>query len=409
MYLCIFRWPWVDLRVITSEPQVSPAKLKLLMHSISKLENTDLINFDYPQQNAAGATCTAKAWAKTPLFLDYLEKSIVIARIKQLLIEKDAALVAHYYVDGDIQDLAMETGGCVADSLEMARFGKNHSAKNLIVAGVRFMGETAKILSPEKRVLMPDLDATCSLDLGCDANDFAAFRALHPDRVVVVYANTSAAVKAQADWMVTSSCALAIVHQLKLEGKKILWAPDRHLGRYIQEQTGADMLLWNGACIVHDEFKAVELKILKAAHPNAMILVHPESPQAVVDLADVVGSTSAMIKAVVAGTVEEYIVATDKGILHRMHQLAPNKVLIEAPTAGNSATCKSCAHCPWMAMNGLQGILNCLENTSGEIFIEEATRVQALACIERMLDFTKNHPDLLAKAQHGFVKNIGAA
>jgi quinolinate synthase len=226
---------------------------------------------------------------------------------------------------------------------------------------------------------------------------------------VVVYANTSAAGKAQADWMVTSSCALAIVHQLKVEGKKILWAPDRHLGRYIQEQTGADMLLWNGACIVHDEFKAVELEMLKATHPNAMILVHPESPQAVVDLADVVGSTSAMIKAVVEGTATEYIVATDNGILHRMRQLAPNKILIEAPTAGNSATCKSCAHCPWMAMNGLQGILDCLENASGEIVIEEDVQVKALGCIERMLDFTNNHPDLLAKAQHGFVKNIGAA
>lgn len=367
------------------------------------------IAFDYPQQNATGATCTAQAWAKTPAQLHGTEKTAVIERIKQLLIEKDAALVAHYYVDGDIQDLAMETGGYVADSLEMARFGKNHPAKNLIVAGVRFMGESAKILSPEKHVFMPDLDATCSLDLGCDATDFAAFRALHPDRTVVVYANTSAAVKAQADWMVTSSCALAIVHQLKVEGKKILWAPDRHLGRYIQEQTGADMLLWNGACIVHDEFKAVELALLKEAHPNAMVLVHPESPQGVVDLADVVGSTSAMIKAVVEGSATEYIVATDNGILHRMRQLAPNKVLIEAPTAGDSATCKSCAHCPWMAMNGLQGILNCLENASGEIFIEEYVRVQALGCIERMLDFTQNHPDLLTKAQHGFVKNIGAA
>jgi quinolinate synthase len=367
------------------------------------------IAFDYPQQNAAGATCTAQAWAKTPPQLPGTEKAAVIARIKQLLIEKDAALVAHYYVDGDIQDLAMETGGYVADSLEMARFGKNHPAKNLIVAGVRFMGESAKILNPEKRIFMPDLDATCSLDLGCDAADFAAFRALHPDRTVVVYANTSAAVKAQADWMVTSSCALAIVHQLKVAGKKILWAPDRHLGRYIQEQTGAEMLLWNGACIVHDEFKAAELEMLMAAHPHAMVLVHPESPQAVVDLANVVGSTSAMIKAVVEGSASEYIVATDKGILHRMRQLAPNKVLIEAPTAGNSATCKSCAHCPWMAMNGLQGILNCLENAAGEIFIEEDVRVKALACVERMLDFTQSHPDLLAKAQHGFVKNIGAA
>lgn len=367
------------------------------------------ISFDYPQQNAVGATCVAQAWAKVPAHLPAAEKAQVIARIKQLLIEKDAVLVAHYYVDGDIQDLAMETGGFVSDSLEMARFGKNHPARNLIVSGVRFMGETAKILSPEKRVFMPDLEATCSLDLGCDANDFAQFRALHPDRVVVVYANTSAAVKAQADWMVTSSCALAIVHQLKEEGKKILWAPDRHLGRYIQEQTGADMLLWNGACIVHDEFKGEELAALRAKHPHAQVLVHPESPQSVVDQADVVGSTSAMIKAVVEGSAPEYIVATDKGILHRMRQLAPNKVLIEAPTAGDSATCKSCAHCPWMAMNSLTDILHCLEHQSGEVFVEEPTRQEALDCIERMLTFTKDYPDLLAKAQHGFVKNIGVA
>jgi quinolinate synthase len=367
------------------------------------------ISFDYPQQNAAGATCVAQAWAKVPTHLPAAEKADVIARIKQLLIEKDATLIAHYYVDGEIQDLAMETGGFVSDSLEMARFGKNHSAQNLIVAGVRFMGETAKILSPEKRVFMPDLDATCSLDLGCDATEFAEFRALHPDRTVVVYANTSAAVKAQADWMVTSSCALAIVHHLKQQGKKILWAPDRHLGRYIQEQTGADMLLWNGACIVHDEFKGDELALLRAKHPHAQVLVHPESPQSVVDQADVVGSTSAMIKAVVDGSATEYIIATDKGILHRMRQLAPNKTLIEAPTAGDSATCKSCAHCPWMAMNSLTDILHCLERESGEVFVVEPTRKEALDCIERMLTFTKEHPDLLAKAQHGFVKNIGAA
>ena len=367
------------------------------------------ISFDYPQQNAAGATCVAQAWAKVPAHLPAFEKAQVIARIKQLLIEKGAVLVAHYYVDGDIQDLAMETGGFVSDSLEMARFGKNHPARNLIVSGVRFMGETAKILSPEKRVFMPDLEATCSLDLGCDEKDFAQFRALHPDRVVVVYANTSAAVKAQADWMVTSSCALAIVHQLKEQGKKILWAPDRHLGRYIQEQTGADMLLWNGACIVHDEFKGGELALLRAKHPHAQVLVHPESPQSVVDQADVVGSTSAMIKAVVDGSATEYIVATDKGILHRMRQLAPTKLLIEAPTAGDSATCKSCAHCPWMAMNSLTDILHCLEHESGEVFVTEPMRQEALDCIERMLTFTKEHPDLLAKAQHGFVKNIGAA
>jgi quinolinate synthase len=337
------------------------------------------------------------------------EKEATIARIKQLLVSKNAVIVAHYYVDGDIQDLALQTGGFVADSLEMARFGRNHSANNLIVAGVRFMGETAKILSPEKRVFMPDIEATCSLDLGCPADEFRAFKAAHPDRVAVVYANTSAAVKAQADWMVTSSCALAIVHHLHLQGKTILWAPDRHLGRYIQEQTGADMLLWNGACIVHDEFKSFELTAMRKKHPDAMVLVHPESPQHVVDQADMVGSTSAMIKAVVEGKATEYIIATDQGILHRMRQLAPNKKLMAAPTAGESATCKSCANCPWMAMNGLRGILRCLEQESGEVTVDEPIRSQALGCIDRMLAFTSQHPELLAKAQHGFIKNIGAA
>lgn len=365
--------------------------------------------FDYPQQDASGATCIAQAWAKIPAPLLPDEKEATIARIKQLLVSKNTAIVAHYYVDGDIQDLALQTGGFVADSLEMARFGRNHSAKNLIVAGVRFMGETAKILSPEKRVFMPDVEATCSLDLGCPADEFRAFKAAHPDRVAVVYANTSAAVKAQADWMVTSSCALAIVHHLHQQGKTILWAPDRHLGRYIQEQTGADMLLWNGACIVHDEFKSLELAALRKKHPNAMVLVHPESPQHVVDQADVVGSTSAMIKAVVEGKASKYIIATDQGILHRMRQLAPNKKLMAAPTAGESATCKSCANCPWMAMNGLRGILHCLESESGEITVDEPIRSQALGCIDRMLAFTSQYPELLAKAQHGFIKNIGAA
>ena len=366
-------------------------------------------SYEFSLPMVDGPTCIASAWAKTPVVLSAFEKEDIKEKIRALLKARNAVIVAHYYVDGDIQDLAMETGGFVADSLEMARFGRDHSAQELIVAGVRFMGETSKILSPQKRVFMPDLDATCSLDLGCPTEAFNQFCDAHPDRTVVVYANTSAAVKARADWMVTSSCALAIVHQLKEQGKKILWAPDRHLGRYIQDQTGADMVLWDGACIVHDEFKAVELETLRKSHPKAQILVHPESPAAVVAMADVVGSTSAMIKAVVEGTAQEYIVATDQGILHRMRQLAPTKILIEAPTAGQSATCKSCANCPWMAMNGLANILSCLENQTGEIQVEEEIRAKAQSCIERMLDFTKNNPALLAKAQHGFVKNIGAA
>jgi quinolinate synthase len=365
--------------------------------------------FDYTRQDATGSSCTAQAWAKVPPALPPADRQRTMQHAAELLKAQGAVLVAHYYVDGDLQDLALATGGLVADSLEMARFGRDHPAQTLVVAGVRFMGESAKILSPGKRVLMPDLDATCSLDLGCPPGPFAEFCDVHPDRAVVVYANTSAAVKARANWMVTSSCALAIVKHLKDQGKKILWAPDRHLGRYIQDQTGADMLLWNGACIVHDEFKGLELDLLKRQHPGALVLVHPESPKSVVEQADVVGSTTQLLNAVIQGSAPAYIVATDNGILHRMRQLAPGKTLIEAPTAGNSATCKSCAHCPWMAMNALQGVVACLEQGVGEVHVDEPTRVKAAGCIERMLDFVKHNPGSLAAPQRGFVKNIGAA
>jgi quinolinate synthase len=271
----------------------------------------------------------------------------------------------------------------------MARFGRDHPARTLVVAGVRFMGETAKILSPGKTILMPDLDATCSLDLGCPADEFAAFCDQHPDRTVVVYANTSAAVKARADWMVTSSIGLDIVEALHKEGKKILWAPDRHLGSYIQQKTGADMLLWQGSCLVHDEFKGIELDLLRAEHPGAKVLVHPESPANVVAQADVVGSTTQLIDAARTMDATTFIVATDNGILHKMRMAAPGKHFIDAPTAGNSATCKSCAHCPWMAMNGLVNLAAVLEATDGrnEIHVDPETGRQAKRAIDRMLDF----------------------
>jgi len=365
--------------------------------------------FDYTRQDASGASCTVGAWAKVPAVLSPAERAQAKAQAAALLKSHNAVLVAHYYVDGDLQDLALETGGCVADSLEMARFGRDHPARTLVVAGVRFMGESAKILSPDKRVLMPDLDATCSLDLGCPPEQFTAFCDAHPERKVVVYANTSAAVKARADWMVTSSCALAIVAHLHAQGEKILFAPDRHLGRYIQEQTGADMLLWNGACIVHDEFKGLELELMRQQHPRALVLVHPESPQSVVAQADVVGSTTQLLQAVVAGTAPAYIVATDNGLMHRMRQLAPGKLLLEAPTAGRSATCKSCAHCPWMAMNATQGVVACLEQGSGEIHVAEPVRSQALGCIERMLDFVASHPGSVQASPAGPVPHIGVA
>jgi quinolinate synthase len=365
--------------------------------------------FDYTRQDARGTLSTEQAWAQVPPALGPAERALARDRAAALLKAHEAVLVAHYYVDGDLQDLALASGGIVADSLEMARFGRDHPAHTLVVAGVRFMGETAKILSPHKRVLMPDLRATCSLDLGCPADEFAAFCDAHPDRQVVVYANTSAAVKARADWMVTSSCALAIVRHLKEQGQKVLWAPDRHLGRWIQEQTGADMLLWNGDCIVHDEFKGLELDLLRSQHPGAVVLVHPESPKSVVAQADVVGSTTQLLDAVVKGSATTYIVGTDKGLMHRMRQLAPGKTLIEAPTAGVSATCKSCAHCPWMAMNAMQGVVACLETGSGEVDVPEPVRSRALGCIERMLDFVRTHPGSLAPAQGGFVRQVGVA
>jgi quinolinate synthase len=282
------------------------------------------------------------------------------------------------------------------------------------VAGVRFMGETAKILSPHKRVLMPDLDATCSLDLGCPADEFSAFCDAHPDRVVVVYANTSAAVKARADWMVTSSIGLDIVAYLHAQGKKILWAPDKHLGHYIQSKTGSDMLMWQGSCIVHDEFKGIELELLRKEHPEAIVLVHPESPTSVVAQANVVGSTSQLINAVKTSPASTFIVATDQGILHKMHQAAPGKTFIAAPTAGNSATCKSCAHCPWMAMNGLRNLAAVLETGSNEVYVDPDISRKAKGCIDRMLQFAadikaKVRPSSdLAAEQHLF-QGIGPA
>ena len=327
-----------------------------------------------------------------PALLTDSERLASREKIKQLLIEKNAVLVAHYYTDPEIQSLAEETGGCVADSLEMARFGKEHSASTLIVAGVRFMGETAKVLTPHKQVLMPTLEATCSLDLGCPSEEFSQFCDEHPDRTVVVYANTSAAVKARADWVVTSSIALDIVDHLDSEGKKIIWAPDRHLGAYVKKETGADMILWQSACVVHDEFKAKALRELKQASPEAAILVHPESPQNVIDLADAVGSTSQLIAAAKSLANKKLIVATDRGIFYKMQQACPDKEMIEAPTGGHGATCRSCAHCPWMAMNGLKAIESALsddELSEHEIFVDSELAKKAMVPLQRMLDFNK--------------------
>jgi quinolinate synthase len=317
------------------------------------------------------------------------EKQLLITRIKKLLVEQDATLVAHYYTSPDLQILAEETGGCVADSLEMARFGSKVKSKTLVVCGVRFMGETAKIINPEKRILMPDLEATCSLDIGCEAEAFSQFCDEHADRTIVVYANTSAEVKARADWVVTSGIALPIVKHLAAKGEKVLWAPDKHLGHYVQQMSGADVLLWDGSCVVHEEFKSAALERIRRLHPDAAVLVHPESPQDVIKQADVVGSTTALIKAVSSMNNLEFIVATDRGIFHKMQQQAPNKLLIECPTAGDGASCQSCAHCPWMEMNSLQTLAETLESGKNTVEVDAALREKALLPVQRMLDFAE--------------------
>lgn len=342
--------------------------------------------------------------AEAPHVLTGAEQLACQARLRVLMEERNAALVAHYYTDPAIQDFAEENGGFVGDSLEMARYGHDVDAEVLIVAGVRFMGETAKILSPDKTVLMPTLEATCSLDIACPVEEFSAFCDAHPERKVVVYANTSAAVKARADWVVTSSIAVDVVEHLMEQGEKILWAPDKYLGRYVQQRTGADMLLWDAACIVHEEFKARGLQDMRALYPDAAILAHPESPAAVLEIADVVGSTTQIIKASQELPHRQIIVATDQGIFHKLQQKSPHKEFIIAPTAGNDATCRSCANCPWMGMNSLQAMVEALEKDSGglaahEVKVDRELAERAMIPLRRMLDFAAaNHLAVQGKA-----------
>jgi quinolinate synthase len=234
---------------------------------------------------------------------------------------------------------------------------------------------------------MPDPHAECSLDLSCPADAFSQFCDAHPDRIAVVYANTSAAVKARADWVVTSSIAVKVAAHLHAQGKKLIWAPDRYLGDYVQQTTGADMLLWQGSCVVHEKFKADGIRALKAQYPDVAVLVHPESPASVIALADVVGSTTQLIRAAAELPQQTLIIATDNGIFHKMQLAAPSKTLLEAPTGGVGATCVSCAHCPWMAMNGLKGLLHVLETGANEIHVDPAVGRRAVVSINRMLEF----------------------
>ena len=314
-------------------------------------------------------------------------KDDLFESITHNLKKNKATVVSHYYVDPLIQEITEKTGGFVGDSLEMAKFGNRCKSENLIVCGVKFMAETAKILSPEKSIFVPTLESTCSLDLGCPADELKELKNKHPERELVVYANTSAEVKAMSDWVVTSSIAKEIIEDLHFEGKKILWAPDKYLGSYLQKETGADMILWDSACVVHEEFKSNGIKDLKALHPDAGVLVHPESPPEVIEMADAVGSTSHLIKASKELDFDKFIVATDKSIFYKMSQFSPNKEFFEAPTGGVGSSCKSCAHCPWMGLNSLYNLDKCILELNNEIQLDESLIKSAKEPLDKMIQF----------------------
>ena len=315
------------------------------------------------------------------------DKDDLFESITHNLKKNKATVVSHYYVDPLIQEITEKTGGFVGDSLEMAKFGSRCKSENLIVCGVKFMAETAKILSPEKSIFVPTLESTCSLDLGCPADELKELKNKHPERELVVYANTSAEVKAMSDWVVTSSIAKEIIEDLHFEGKKILWAPDKYLGSYLQKETGADMILWDSACVVHEEFKSNGIKDLKALHPDAGVLVHPESPPEVIEMADAVGSTSHLIKASKELDFDKFIVATDKSIFYKMSQFSPNKEFFEAPTGGVGSSCKSCAHCPWMGLNSLYNLDKCVLELNNEIQLDESLIKSAKEPLDKMIQF----------------------
>lgn len=305
--------------------------------------------------------------------LDLFEE---IERLKE---ERNAVLLAHYYQEPDIQDAADYIG----DSLGLAREAAQTDADVIVFAGVHFMAETAKILNPDKVVLLPDLHAGCSLADSCPPDEFAAFRAEHPDHLVVSYINCSAAIKAQTDIIVTSTNAEHIVRQIPAD-QPVIFAPDRNLGRYLVEQTGRDMVLWQGACIVHEIFSEQKLVRLKVRHPNALILAHPECEEPVLRLADHVGSTSSIRRFAAEADATEFIVATESGILHQMQKDNPTKTFIPAPPDNGCA----CNDCPHMKLNTLEKLYLCLRHLQPEVVMDEEIRLRALRPIERMLEMS---------------------
>lgn len=305
----------------------------------------------------------------------------LISEIKRLKEEKNAMILAHYYHIGEIQDIA----DIVGDSLALAQKAAQTDASILVVCGVHFMGETAKILSPEKKVLVPDLNAGCSLADSCKAEDFEAFIKEHPGHTVISYVNTTAAVKALTDVVVTSSNAQKIVSQFPKDAK-IIFGPDRNLGNYINSVTGRNMLLWNGACHVHEQFSTEKLISLRKQYPEAKVLAHPECRQTIIALADVVGSTQALLNYAINSDSRQFLVATESGILHEMTQRCPGKEFIPVPP--EDSTC-ACNECNFMRLNTLEKLYNCLKNETPEIQVDESLREKAVKPILRMLEMSK--------------------
>ena len=305
----------------------------------------------------------------------------LISEIKRLRREKNAVIMAHYYQTGDLQDIA----DMVGDSLALAQYAAKTEADIIVLCGVHFMGETAKILSPQKKVLVPDIEAGCSLADSCPADEFERFVKAHPDHTVVSYVNTTAAVKALTDIVVTSTNAKKIIDSLPLDAK-IIFAPDRNLGNYINSVTGRNMLLWDGACHVHEQFSVESLVELKKAHPKAKVLAHPECKNVVLMLADFVGSTQALLNYATNSQDTEFLVATESGIIHQMQKQNPNKVFIPIPPV--DSTC-GCNDCKYMRLNSLEKLYLCLKTEQPEILVDESLRVKAVKPIERMLELSK--------------------
>ena len=308
----------------------------------------------------------------------------LIEEINRLRKEKNAVILAHYYQDPKIQDLA----DFVGDSLDLSRKAAATDADVIVFCGVRFMAEVAKILSPDKKVVLPDMEAGCSLEDSCPPEDFAEFRKKYPDHLCLTYINCSAAVKALSDIIVTSSNAEYIINQIP-EDQPLILAPDQHLGGYLAKKTGRDMVLWPGSCIVHERFSEQELIKLKAKHPDSPVAAHPECPEHILRHADHVGSTSSILKYVLDTDAKEFIIATEPHIIHQMEKMAPEKTFIGAPGADGECNCNDC---PFMALNTLEKLVACMENLSPEIQVDEETRQKALAPLNKMLEMSPPVP-----------------